>query len=520
MTTQNPSSFSIPAPTHTATLAGETVYCSASNYTQVVEDLMKKYPSAGIPDVQPVVSYPSNVVPLRPVKSATEDRSSVDAPAATLPTAAEMNTARAKRDEVIARENGFDPKPPIYQIGTAVVEAGVENARASQLEHEKKPSARDVCADLRRQVVAEDRKDIPVKLSETRLAKSGSLVLGTTNAAGQFVETKRYGIEPEGFRSLATRCIPASGAGSYLAACDPTLRGGNWLAWAKLAAAEKDEPVHVLRTRRGGEDSRRVFSAVSEGYTAFDADKVAEALQLAFPSDAKGSADYDGFRYRVEGLWHSDVAPNDFVAGEIFKAGVVVRSDDTGGGSLRVQSVIWRNLCLNLIILDKAVGVDIRIRHIGDVKALAHKFRHAFGQALTSVAGFRRAWGAAMHERDDALFTRVQGSTSEDLSKLPPTATLAGILNGILKRDLVEVRGRVDAIVPKLLELHSQDEAADAYGVSRASIVNAFTRYAHQVETDPFAADVIREGAGKLLSARGNALPAPLPFEPFLAKTA
>src|SRR5690606_19532252 len=138
-------------------------------------------------------------------------------------------------------------------------------------------------------------------------------------------------------------------------------------------------------------------------------------------------------------------------------------------------------------------------------------FSNAFGKALTSVQGFRNAWGAAMDERDDLLVARTAGTTADDIDQLPASAVLAGIFNATLKRELVRVKGRQADIVPKLLELHSQDEVASAYGVSRASVVNAFTRYAHQVETDPFAADTIREGAGHLLSSRGNNAPPPLP---------
>jgi hypothetical protein len=146
------------------------------------------------------------------------------------------------------------------------------------------------------------------------------------------------------------------------------------------------------------------------------------------------------------------------------------------------------------------------------VEELAKRFRAAFNQALGSIEPFRKAWGAAFSERDEVLKARVQGTTSEDLSLLPITAVLPGIFNGILERDLVPLPGRRRDIVPKLLEMHAQDEAADAYGVSRASIVNAFTRYAHVVESDPFVADEIRAGAGALLSSKAGKAPAPLPY--------
>lgn len=507
-----------PQPTHVASLNGETVFCSSLDE---IDALTKKHPNAGAPVVITYAEYAKAMLPPSETPAATTVAQDI----ATAQAREVVNTARAMADEATAFENGFNPAPPIYQIGTKVVEAGVKNARQSQLEHAAKPSARDVATDLARQVKSELRLDVgPFTLDNSRLTRTGAIALGEVGSEGKFVEQARYGIEADGFRRLAGRCIPAPGAGQYLTACDPMLRGNNWLSWAKREQAAKEagseQVQHMLRTRAGEGGARQVFGAVSPTYTAFDADKIAEALALAFPVDAKGTADYNGFRYRIEGLWHSDIQPVDFVAGEIFKAGVIVRGDDTGGGSIRVQSVIWRNLCLNLIILDRAVGVDIRIRHVGSVKELAVKFQQAFGKALTSVASFRNAWSRAARERDEQLVTRSQGTTADDLSGMTLSQLLPGFFNGILQRDLVEVKGRVQDVVPRLVELHSQDEAAGAYGLSRASIVNAFTRYAHQVETDPFAADLIREGAGRLLGSKGNALPAPLPFEAPATKAA
>lgn len=474
--------------THSATLGGETINITPETFEQDVAALVARHPDAGVPDVRPIVETP----PPDPMINQSGKR-------------------RAERDEQTARDNGFVMARPLYEIGTKVDGLGVENARASQLAHEQKPTARDVCRSLQAEVLAEARQDRgPLTLQQMRLSMGGDIAVGST-PGDRFIETARYGVEQEAFGRLAARCIPAKSAGAYLSDSPPHIRASNWSHWAKL---DDGQQTHVLRTRVvSGE--RQVFSAVSETYTPFDLDKVAQAAQLAFPDDAKGVADYDGRKYRVEGLWHSDVAPEEFVAGEVFKAGVLISGDDTGSGSIRVRSVVWRNLCRNLLILDKAVGVDVRIRHVGDVRKLAINFQTAFGKALRSVDGFRHAWGAAMAERDERLIERVQGTTSDDITGLPVSAVLAGIFQATVQRDLVPVRGRTADVVPKLLEMHARDEAADAYGVSRASIVNAFTRYAHEVEPDPFAADQIREAAGGLLPSRGRRAGTPLPFEAF-----
>lgn len=474
--------------THKVTYKGETRSCTVDNYSDVVDELIEKHGKGAMPQFEPIADSDPGPAPDNSLSG----------------------RLRAQADELTALEAGFAPKPPVFAIGTRVNDWGVDNARKSQLEHEQKPAAISVAEDLVRQVQAEQRRDTaPIATGQLRMDKSGRLVLPVMGEPGAGT---RHPLTPRAFDAVFGRFDCASG-GAYLRSCPTKLRSINFNHWAVHTEQHQPDSQTVLRLRNG-EAGREVFASVSPRYTSFDADKIGQALALAFPPEAKGSLDYDGERLRLEGLWHSDVKPEDYVAGEIFKAGVIVRSDDTGSGSIRIQSVLWRNLCLNLIILDQSIGVDIRLRHSGSVGSLARNFRNAFQKALDSVEPFRKAWSRASAERDDRFVQRVQGTTSEDLSQMPPTAVLSGVFNGIMERDLVPLRGRRKDVVPKLLEMHAQDEAAEAYGVSRASVINAFTRYAHQVESDPFAADDIRAGAGKLLSAKAGRVPPPLPYLP------
>lgn len=499
--------------THQVTYKGIKRLCNAETYQAVSDELIKELGPGEIPDIKPIdrqiVTAPIAPVDSRPV-----------APVVQFPTTKPgevdlVGKLRATADQHLAEDLGFAPKAPIYTIGTRVLQLGVDNARAMQVEHDKKPLAQDVARHLVRLVQAERRQDLSVKLtSELRLDNDGQLrVPGDTVLHSSSV----LKLDASCFSSILTRLPCVSGA-AYLINCPSDLRAHNFNFWAQelgnreFKDAKRKVSKTVLRTRNAEGGGREAYAAVSEHYTAFDADKIGEALAIAFPPDARGSLDYDGERVRIEGLWRTDIAPEEFVAGEIFKAGVIVRTDDTGGGSIRVQSVIWRNLCLNLIILDKAIGVDIRLRHMGGVKELARAFQDAFRKALASIEPFRKAWGSAMAERDDVLVQRAAGTTSESIEGRPVSEVLPGLFTGILDRELVKVAGRKKDIVAKLVELHAQDERAAEYGVSRASIVNAFTRYAHVIESDPFAADTIREGAGKLLSSQGGRQPAPLPY--------
>jgi hypothetical protein len=466
-----------PVNTHVAVLGGERIECNSETVYNVCDQLVAKY--GGTPEVVPL----SGTV--------------VSAPPAT--------------SELV---DGFEVEPELYSVGVHVAhlnDPDYKSARRSQLRHEEKPWAQDVAQQLYNKVIAENRSDSrPIPISRTRMRDTGIIA---TREAGDIV------LNGKSFRNLFGR-FPCKNGSAYLEDCPPELRAKNYNFWAVEVGANpshKDVDV-VFRLRDGKCGARTAFAVVSPGYTAFDTHEIARALVDAFPSDAKGSADYNGDRLRFEGIWHADVnveLPNQ---DDVFKAGVIVRSDDTGAGSIRVQSVMWRARCRNLMIFDEAIGVDVRIRHTGNHKTLVTNFRKAFNEALDSVNSFRVSWVRATELRDRDFINQVQGTTNENLSTLTPEAALPGIFNGILERELVPVRGRTVDIVPKLLHMHSQDEARDAYGVSRASVINAFTRYAHQVESDPFAADAIRLRASTLLSNTKGRAPAPLPYVSFTGR--
>ncbi len=494
--------------THIVNYRGSSSECTEATYEQVCQELIQKH---GPPTA---LVFP-RITPLRPTPFKAPEPVAAPEPVTAAPEikGGDMDlvaAARIARFEDIALTAGFAPKPPIYSAGTRVLQLGVENATRMQLTHDAKPTAVSLALGLQERVLSEERKDLPpTAVSLLRMTKHGLVVL--PNAQNEPGRGAFLPISSRAFGSLFAK-MPCSSGISYLSDCTPELRAINFNHWAvelgRREAQEKSPTEAVLRTRKVN-GHLQAYATVSPSYTAFDADKIGQALALAFPSDARGSLDYDGQRMRLEGLWRANIAAGEFAAGEFFKAGVIVRTDDTGGGSIRVQSVLWRNLCLNLIILDKAVGVDIRIRHQGSVETLAAKFRAAFDEALASVERFRLAWGYA---RTEPLVERTRAVAGDEVCGMSATDMLPGILNGILEQELVRVPGRRQAVIPKLLEMHRQDEAAGTYGVSRASIINAFTRYSHIVETDAFVADEIREGAGSLLSGYRGGVPRPLPY--------
>lgn len=483
--------------THIVTLGAESIPVDASTLNETVESLIKKNGGkfAGI-DVKPIAKVevvtdsPAVARALAPVATPVRGQ-----------TVDQAGAMRSLLDASLAEHAGFAPKKPLYTRGTMVVEMGVENARSSRLEHDRKPLVEDACAALIRQVAAEGRADHNIEAKTLRMNSNGVLVQKTEqgdyrfgpmsgDAFGSFLA--RTGIE--GYR--------------YLARCPAKLRAinvNNWLAGIDGLPV----PGNTLKLRQRNHPcgGREVFGVVSSGYTPYDADEVALDVAEAFRGmEARGTVDYDGSRTRIEAIYHSNVQPENYVAGEFFKAGVIIRTDDTGGGSLKVSACVWQNLCLNLIIIDEAEQEIASLRHIGSKGRMTERFQQALADAADKVEAFRLQWGGACREE----LGLVAGAMT-----LPLEQVIEGYCNGVIERELVPVRGRRPEVLKQLVAMHAKDvsSATSVAPVTRASIVNAFTRWAHEFNRDPFFADDVSRAAGRLIAS-----PKPLPFLP-LEKT-
>ncbi len=428
---------------------------------------------------------------------------------------------RSMIDFAEAEAEGFAPRQSLYERGTMVVQAGVANAKRSRQQWEAMPLVDDYTADFEERIAAEERTDVKVEPHQLRMTRDGRIGVPGSEEPARLITM-------QGMQGLTTRL--GYGGATYLSKCWPNLRAKNFNAWgghlttadaegqARQSADDANDtekkyetPNLILRTRNG-EGASEIYGAVSDSYTSFDVDKVAEAFRLALHGmGARGRVTYDGAKARFEAIFHSDIRPEDYVAGEFFKAGIIVQTDDTGSGSLRGNATVWQNLCLNLMIIDTARQDLFRIRHMGSVAELAKKFRAGIEAGKSKLSHFIHAWGFAC--KDDVLATAraVAGDVPMKISDALP-----GLYNGILEHDLVPVRGRREENIKSLIAMYEKDESGahqDAY-VTRAAVVNSFTRFAHEVNDDPWAEDEIQRAASALLHGRNGRAPAALPWIP------
>jgi hypothetical protein len=576
--------------THTAVLGDITYYINSEGLQDACDALREK---TGLKDQIPSIKRIENgVVDAKPVIEKRADNApdsdsvpNPDDPPSSPPDTQrspkveggqmnEQGRDRATADRAAAEASGFAPAQALYAIGTQVVEAGVKNSKAKREEFDNMGKVKSECKDVIQKVETEKRSEIVVPLTNIQMNTGGKLVVTDQN------ENKgKLALEHHAFRQLLTRADQAGknlgfdlglgSAGRFLENCGAdgdqlmkelrasvinrsfdklgrTLKGARQLysdqakgldkkrAKELFGKAPTDTVIKLLTRVSSDATGRAAFAAVSPKYqNDYDVAKIAEELAKVVDDDARGTIVYDGHKARFQVLFHSTVQPEDFVAGEFFRAGIQIRTDDTGGGSLIIDSLVWQNLCLNLYIIDQAVNQIDRIRHLGN--NMGERFNEGIRAAFASINYFLERWGYATKEDVLARVIESQPEHKAELDKvvsggLPISVALPGLFNGLLNsREFEKVpvghaKGeKRQRILGAMVDAYGRDISNATSGkhapVTRAGIVNAVTRSAHEyfAQSDPWVEDTLQEAAGKLLTPRkGQDLPAPLPYAPIV----
>lgn len=247
-----------------------------------------------------------------------------------------------------------------------------------------------------------------------------------------------------------------------------------------------------MRTRGPSVASRgpQIFGVVTDKYHPMDADRVAATIGKALANTGmRADVTYDGYKLRVEAIAHSDVAPQKYAAGETFKVGVTIKTDDTGRGGLHVHAIAVRNLCLNLMILDECSTPVARVTHMSSPEQIAKALARGVEKARDMVAPFLSRWSTANDiDEVDRLGT---GMKIED--------AIPGFYRALFARK------DMDRLLPigagKAMDGVMKAWAVEG-GTSRASLVNGLTRWAHtRDDSDAFALEDVATVANKLLWA-------------------
>ncbi len=215
----------------------------------------------------------------------------------------------------------------------------------------------------------------------------------------------------------------------------------------------------TLRTRLNHASGKReIFSVVGPRYGEYDIDKIAAQIIAGVPGEAKADITYDGYRTRIDVLFHSDVQPERVVAGEIFKAGIMAKTADDGTGSIQIAAQVWRNLCLNLYIIDNAQDLVMRRSHRGSM--ISDAVEVGIQEALKKVEYFADKWSQATV---DKCIEKFGHDTEECLRRL--------VANKVV---------HVPGVKPALMLQRLREAFAKEPGDTPTAVVNAVTRVAHE----------------------------------------
>jgi hypothetical protein len=387
--------------------------------------------------------------------------------------------ARAKADEVAAVSIGLSPKPPVYEIGSRVNSTGVANFKRSAEKHEEKPWLTDLSKTFDAQIAAEQRADYLIPASAITVGETG--VVHFASPAGQdgLVKEVNALLTERAMFGLASRVTP--GGAKYLAPCPPALRAANLNHWLK----QRGETELTLRTRNAPQFDGRlaeheIFAACGPKYAAHDVDQVMRQAAEQIGHNARGTVRYDGYRMTLDAIFHTNVEPKNAVAGEFFKGLIRMKAADDGSGSINVSLGLWRNLCLNLIIIDFAKVLVGKRAHIG-VDTIAEDVAE-----LMKVA----------NERIGLIVGKWSDASAENILERYDLGDADAVIRGLVLNGAVKAPGvKSEDMITRLRRAWEKEP-----GYSKTAFLNAITRCAHSEEWRSWEdAEELESTAGELL---------------------
>lgn len=316
----------------------------------------------------------------------------------------------------IAAASGFSLPDPLFAPGTRVISVGEDNFAAERAAVAELPTFDSARRALTSRIANEDRKDLVVTHADLAMYHDGSIL----------VNGVQHSIQKDAFSAFATRAGFGCGTQYLVQRCDPARRAYNvnqeiWTLDPALG--------FKLRTRRTANGERSIYAVTSPQYAAVDAPEVLAAAAAAI-GDANAEITYDGSSTRATCLWMPDTVI-DLAAGDIFKAGIRISTDDTGRGRIRVEAVLFRNLCLNLIIIGEASKTTLDQVHRGDTGDIVSRIKAAAESAAKCIDPFLDMWGKARKVRVEdpieALRSLVYGGALAPATKGEREGALAAL---------------------------------------------------------------------------------------------
>lgn len=404
---------------------------------------------------------PSTPIPMTPGQKAAQTRRDRQAAAGTVAhgTVSPIATKRIDDDVKALVASGYDVEGAgklLYASGRRVIAGGDERLTSGRIAWEQLPPARDELARFAGAVRSEKRVNLMgVPLGSILSTLDGAVSLEVGGKATMYQPTTRA------IGQVGSYIAP--GLGQYLPIAPHAARSAIFNAHAEKIAGTK--------ISMGVRDSLhgkpfvvpQLFRVASDSYLPIDPDMVADAMAAALPKSWRAEIRYDGDSWMIEATTHADTVV-DLATGDMFKAGLRFKSNDVVQGGASLSGFARRILCQNLIIVGDAVRPYFRKIHIGAkttaVNELAAKITESVSRVEADLSRFTKRWDEARHDR----------IIDESASKGPES-----VFGALVDAGLVDLPGGRDRVVANLVVAWNAEP-----GYSRADVVNAITRAAHE----------------------------------------
>lgn len=377
-------------------------------------------------------------------------------------------TVRLLADHAHALSRGLAGPPPVYSLGTPIVDLGKRNWKSSRQEWSATPTTVEGLTRVIEVVKKEQRIDVEVPTSDIKMLPDGRLAIGNSplamedNGFKQLLSMLRREMPVDTDEGSLTALFPA--AMSTMTALDPDHRAD--IFNRHLGRHGSKSQRLQLRTRIV-EGQQQIFSVTSTGYNAFDADAVAAQLrtglyQLDGGRQARGPVVYDPATttLKADAIWHADLPYDGGSAGDYFKGGMSFRSNDAKGGGIRGLSELWRNLCLNLIIVARSKKGLFSLTHRSSDDSVVAAIRDGMKTAETDFGYFLRQWGILHATEISAV--KLWGQSFE---------TVEDAIRWAVAEDKITAAVGRDVLLESLLNGYNVEG-----GETLDSLVNAITR--------------------------------------------
>lgn len=443
--------------------------------------------------------------------------------------------ARSAADEATCARLGLALPPAFFALGTTLVDVGVDNARLARAEFEAMPVASDALAKLEAEVRAECRSTIPIELSKLVITKTGELATKADPAATHPAKRAGFklGLEHDPAKQLSSLMRTAIDAKGDLGVVTGLAFGEEttveqaartWNNYGKILAereAKSGEAKEiVLRTRRvetaPGQRQTQIYAVTSTRYGKCDTNDIAAAcreLVADMPGDVRAQVMYDRTSVAIDLVTHTNVAAESQTVGDVFRAGLRIRSDDTGGGALRLSKVAYRVACRNYTVVHADGSVTV-IRHMGDPATLLEKLQQALATQSDVLRTFAAQWNQACSKQAERSMienletTRAQRHALDSIVGMmldgkayqkEQAELLDGIYRSVIERNNLAAKGDLEDAVVELRRAHYNPvNRGQASEFSPAAISNGLTLWAQG--RGRHDADAIETVAGRIIS--------------------